>query len=127
MINLRLAITILLLAPIAYAITPDAPVEELLDAGVRAWGDWPVVLGVAVALLVRAAVTFRPAYYHRLTSRQKDVASFLIAGLPTLSIALLSGQDWRSALFATLTAWAATLASSRSLVVAFGKPTPEDQ
>jgi len=122
MINLRLAIALFLLAPIAYAITPDAPVEELLDAGVRAWGDWPVVLGVAVALLVRAALTARPLWLEEVPSRWRPAIAIVLAGLPAFAGALMLGDGWRVAIVALVQAFAGAAGTVEALRLAFGKP-----
>jgi len=123
MINLRLTLTILLLAPIAYAITPDAPTADLVDAGVRAWGDWPVFVGVAVALCVRGWQVWRPLALDALPSRLRPLVAVVFAGLPAVSIALLDGEDWLGAGIALVQAFAGAAGTIEALRLAFGKPT----
>lgn len=122
-IKLLLALSVLFLSPSALAAPAfDAPTPELVE-GLRAnWGDWPVFVGVAVALFVRAWQVWRPLALDALPSRLRPLVAIVFAGLPAVSIALLDGEDWLGAVIALLQAFAGAAGTIEAMRLAFGKP-----
>ena len=106
----------ILLAP-SVALAADATPEAL----VAAWGNWPVFVGLAVALLVRAWQVARPLVWEQLPSRYRPLVAIVVAGLPAFGAALLGGASWGGAAVALLTAWASAAGAAEALRLALGK------
>lgn len=128
MIKIKLILAIMLTSAVAFA-TPafDASAPELAEGLRSSWGDWPVFVGVAVALFVRGWQVWRPLALDALPSRLRPLVAVVFAGLPAVSIALLDGEDWLGAAIALLQAFAGAAGTVEALRLAFGKPTTREQ
>jgi hypothetical protein len=128
MINIKLILAILLTSTVALAAPAfDAPAPELAEGLRSSWGDWPIFVGVAVALFVRGWQVWRPLALDALPSRLRPLVAVVFAGLPAVSIALLDGEDWLGAAIALLQAFAGAAGTIEALRLAFGKPTTREQ
>ena len=123
MIKIKLTLAILLTSTVAFAAPAfDASAPELAEGLRSSWGDWPVFVGVAVALFVRGWQVWRPLALDALPSRLRPLVAVVFAGLPAVSIALLDGEDWIGAAIALLQAFAGAAGTIEALRLAFGKP-----
>lgn len=121
---IKLAIAILLLSSVALAAPGfDAPTPDLVEGLRNNWGDWPVFVGIAVALFVRAWQVWRPLALDALPPRLRPLVAVVFAGLPAVSIALLDGEDWLGATIALLQAFFGAAGTVEALRLAFGKPS----
>lgn len=122
--KIKLILAILLTSTVALAAPAfDAPAAELAEGLRSSWGDWPVFVGVAVALFVRGWQIWRPLALDALPSRLRPLVAVVFAGLPAVSIALLDGEDWIGAAIALLQAFAGAAGTVEALRLALGKPT----
>jgi hypothetical protein len=126
MIRIRLALAILLglvLVPaVGYSQTPiDAPTQDLVSALAASWGQWPIFVGIAVALLVRAAQVARPVWWEQVPSRWRPLVGVALAGLPAFALALVTGSTWPGSVVAMVTAWITAAGSADALRLALGK------
>ena len=119
MIRLATFLAILLLPSVALAA--DATPEALVGA----WGNWPLFVGIGVALFVRAWQTAQPLVWDRVPSRYRPLIAFVIAGLPAFSAALLAGGTWLDAVLALVGAWTAATGAADAIRLALGKPGTE--
>lgn len=95
------------------------PTPETL---VSAWGNWPIFVGLAVALFVRAWQVLRPVVWDDVPSRYRPLIGLLVAGLPALSLSLLGGASWAVAVLSLVQAWGASATLAEALRLALGKP-----
>lgn len=110
------------LALLQVALDPTAPTSDLVAAFASVWGQWPVVWGIAVVLLVRALLVAQPLYLDRIPSRLRPLVAIALAGLPAFGVALAAGYGVGPAFVALLTAWASATGATEALRLAIGKP-----
>ncbi|MFA5706892.1 MAG: hypothetical protein WDA41_11095 [Candidatus Neomarinimicrobiota bacterium] len=105
----------------------DPSTSDLVTQLISSWGSWPIFVGIAVALFVRAAQVLRPAYWEQVPSRYRPLIGVVLAGLPAAALALTTGGTWADAAVALAGAWVAAAGSADAMRLAFGKPTTRAQ
>ena len=95
--KIKLILAILLTSTVAFAAPAfDAPATELAEGLRSSWGDWPVFVGIAVALFVRGWQVWRPLALDALPSRLRPLVAVVFRAARRLDrTALRRGLDRR--------------------------------
>jgi hypothetical protein len=103
-------------------ITPESPPGDLVDALWSSWGNWPVVVGLIVSLLIHVWRKFEPELWSDIPARLRPLIPLLMSGLFAGAAALLTYGDFVMGLKAATIAWTVAVLGSDVLRVATGKP-----